>query len=737
MITSTPINPIPWDECSDRSQARALKLMEALRPSVMRQHDSNLSAAEFERLGCEDYARATGETITPRRFRDVFKRTCRRAGAAADFDNREIYLDDQPTRRFVSFVAMPEAPGIEGLRGRVRKILELPKPPLVKVSRLWDAVFVEYETRIEAGQNAKDARRVIVNFIVQDMALLVRKGSGNPHEAATKNFKRKRTEWLANGRSLESMDDGRLTPERDLPYQFSPEEWPQMTALAATPDNMDLGWREFLDSEHARTETKIRFAHTHRMPAWIRKRISADIANVQPFLRGPRAARDAGAFITRTPSTLFAGDSDQSDDKTPDVLWWDDTPKGVWFGQGQLLPWMDERSWLILSICLIADKNYNGFDIRNSWTGKVRKHGLPRLRVHVERGSWEDSSVWVGRKSRDGDEELGIEVAEEGIRRLGVEIRNATTPRGKLIERYFGSLTDLITYLPGFCGRNQQLDKFESVQKRARLARLYAEGKGGEHPRELGFLHRSQMVAHLEEIAHKLNNTVKRGEYHTKWIGNGRVHLTPTQAYEEFFGPTPIKFIPPEHEHLFQRNKLVRTVGRNGISITHGSRTFTYKNEELGCFKDRELVFWFNPEDTSVIRVTDHSAQLRFAVPLNVNLSHNATPEEIAAASAVNAGFNAYQRDIHRALKPAFSQALTERRFRYPVIPSVVAEFTKDMQAKEETIKTEQRQRTHSKRAARKIGMTITDDVPVLAGETARVSRLKSFMAKHGQEGDE
>ena len=476
---------IPWDECSERSQAKAIKSMQALRPSLVRQNDLSLSAAEIERRGCEDYARVFGETITPRRLRDLLKRANRRAAAGSDLDKPETYLDDHPSRRIVSLVETAEAPGIEGLRGKVRKILELPKPPLVKVARLWDAVFVEYEARIEAGEKPKDARCALVNFIVQDMAMLVRKASGNPHEAATKNFKRKHAEWIAGGQSLEALDDGRLSAERDLPYYFSPDEWTQLTALAATPDNMDLGWREFLAGEHARNETRIRFAHTHRLPAWIRKRISADIANEQPHLRGPRAARDAGAHHTRDPGTLLAGDSDQSDDKTPDVLWWDDTPKGIWFGQGQLLPWMDERSWLIYTICLIADKNYNGFDIRNSWTGKVRKHGLPRLRVHVERGSWEDSSVWVGRKSRDGAEELGIEVAEGGIRRLGIEVRNATTPRGKLIERYFGSLTDLLTYLPGFCGRNQQLDKFESIQKRARLARLYAEGRGGEHPRDL------------------------------------------------------------------------------------------------------------------------------------------------------------------------------------------------------------------------------------------------------------
>lgn len=215
------------------------------------------------------------------------------------------------------------------------------------------------------------------------------------------------------------------------------------------------------------------------------------------------------------------------------------------------------------------------------------------------------------------------------------------------------------------------------------------------------------------------------------------MHLSPTQAYEEFFGDERLRFIPAEHEHLFQRNKLIRTVGRNGICITHGSRTFTYKNDELGCFKDREMVFWFNPEDPAVLRVTDHSTQIRFAVPLEPKLSHNATDAEQAAAAAINAGFNGYQRDIHRALKPAFSQALTERRFRYPVIPSVVKEFTEDMQAKEETINTGQRQRKHSNRAARGIRMTIADDVPVASGETARVSNIRSFLAKNGQEGDE
>ena len=122
-----------------------------------------------------------------------------------------------------------------------------------------------------------------------------------------------------------------------------------------------------------------------------------------------------------------------------------------------------------------------------------------------------------------------------GLRRLGIRFRHATMPRGKLIERVFGSLTDLTMMLPGYAGRNQMTDRYEDTHHRALRAKPRPDASVREHPKDLGFLHRSQLVEYIEEIARKLNSTVMRGEYHQKCVGGKTIFLSPNEAYEEFF----------------------------------------------------------------------------------------------------------------------------------------------------------------------------------------------------------
>ena len=126
-----------------------------------------------------------------------------------------------------------------------------------------------------------------------------------------------------------------------------------------------------------------------------------------------------GAYIERDPNSLASGDSDQSDDLTLPLYWWDETPDGLWIGQGQLLVWIDERSWMFYSLDLITSNAYSGFSIRNSWTCKAEEHGLPRKLVRVEMGAWRESKVFVG--SRD---EVGTEETELGLRRLGLRFHH-------------------------------------------------------------------------------------------------------------------------------------------------------------------------------------------------------------------------------------------------------------------------------------------------------------------------
>ena len=242
------------------------------------------------------------------------------------------------------------------------------------------------------------------------------------------------------------------------------------------------------------------------------------------------------------------------------------------------------------------------------------------------------------------------------------------------------------------------------------------------------------MLEHLFEIANRINETVKYGKYHEKWIGNRRVFLSPRQAFEEFYLPEGVRFIPPEYAHLFKNNKLPRTVGRNGVRFDYGRRTFAYDSGELQMFRGRDVLCWFSPQDSSVLSVTSMDLRTRFAVPVVASLPHDATPEQNAAEAARKAGCGAYHRDVHRALKPAFRQDFTEKRFRFPIVDSMTSGVIEDLRVAEETVKAEQKTRKNVRRKAGRMGITVPDDAPVSSESNDKLSRVQDFLRKHGQE---
>jgi hypothetical protein len=572
------------------------------------------------------------------------------------------------------------AASLSGLLDAYRKAggLSLQKLPL-----LWVSVFQAYEEDLGGGRRPEEARAALCSLLLQHAPHLA-----ESREALLKNFVRKYDRWVKGGRSVTALEDQRLQAKRPQDYPLSDEEWRHLLALAARYHNVSLAWREFLASGVATPEVKEHFwrdPHVGpvQVPRWIRNRLKYDADNQQDDIRGPRTRKLNGAFNERDPMTLASGDSDQSDDLTLPLVWWAGTPQEIWCGQGQLLVWIDERSWKILAWRLIAHKSYSGFSIRNSWTHKVKEWGLPRKRVHVEMGIWRDAKVFAGSRGPVGTEET-----ELGIRRLGIRLQHATLPRGKVIERLYGSFQDLLHLEPGYAGRNQMIDSFEAIKQQKALV----DG-GKAHPSEF-FLSRDQLMDRIQDLVIKLNRTVKYGEYHKKWIGNKCLYLSPDEAYEEFF-TTPLVKIPDSCRHLFQCNKMEETVGPNGISFVFGKRKFTYKDSaELGRLKGQKVVCWFDPEDPSLLSVTDLDGQNPITVPREPPLSHSATPEEMARAETANARFDSYHREVSRTLKPIYKEEFRKRMFRPAFVEVETLEASLEMQRQRAALKqTEREQR--------------------------------------------
>ncbi|MBI2928045.1 MAG: Mu transposase C-terminal domain-containing protein [Verrucomicrobia bacterium] len=712
----------PWpppdlrlSEISPEAWEKARKLKAALLASLRRRDDLGLTAAEFDAQGVRDYQRAFGYGIHPRHFRRLLERTLKRDAGAEDFERLDLYLPENPARKPDRAPANALLPGsvIRQLDAMITAFAAASGPTNEQRNFVWETVFELFEESGEGGQISASVKAAFETYLVRNASFL-----GPNLNAIRVNWSRKYQQWEKAGRQPASLDD-RRRQGRTRKRQLTEDEVEWLRVFCAKRDNINLGWRDFLESAHALPETKA--AHSPsgecrpQVPRWIRKLVKCSTTNLQPYLRGPRAAKLQGAYIERDPNSQAAGDTDQSDDKTLEIYWWEDTPDGRWFGQGQLLVWIDERSWFIYSFALISDKSYSGFSIRNSWTKKAETWGLPRERIYVEMGIWREAKVFAG----SGDQ-VGLSETEMGVRRLGLKIKHALLPRGKIIERVFGSLSDLLQGLPGYAGRNQAVDKWETVQKQLALCR-----SGKEDPAQF-FLSKQQMLDVLTETADKINNTAKWGKYH-----GGK---TPTQVFEEKF-TTPLVKIPDGCRHLFASNKIATTVGRNGVRFEFGRHTFTYKNSiELGRLKGERVICWFHPENPDFISVTDLNGENPIVVPREPLVPSHEAGEAFVRANEASANFDRYHKEMYRTLRPKFDAAFTARLFR-PVVADaqtleVHTNIHRQQQAAEQAQQQVRRDRTLAQRNLRDVGLYHDPQKPLRPGQADAAKELKRLLAE-------
>lgn len=677
--------PLPLAQCSDECIAKARQLREALGQALELRNNSLIPPARLTEIGLADYARLMGHPITERHWRELFNRTRDRAGEAEVFDRLELYLPERPQRR--AETTGEKAPlEFSNLKQLIESFAAPAAPTAEEKSSLWDAAFLALS---ESGA-PNETRRSLIAFLhahAPKLALTV--------NALRVSFERKFNKWTQDGETLTALDDGRSLRVQAV-HELDELERLFLINLCSRYENVSLGWRKFLESDHASPITKQVYGRSSavqpRVPEWVRKLVTRDALIQRNHIRGPRTAKLNGAHIERDPNALASGDSDQSDDLTLPLVWFERTPEGLFIGQGQLLVWIDERSWLIYGMDLISDGAYTGFSVRNSWTKKAEAHGLPRKKIHVENGIWRSAKVFVGT-----DEQIGTKQTEMGLRRLGIRFHHATLPRGKVIERCFGSLQDLLQMDRGYVGRNQMLDRYERVQKQLQLV------KGGHAEPEEFFSEKREVLKRLEDIAAEMNTTPKHGKYH-----EGR---SPQQVYEECF-TTPLVKIPAQLRHLLSMNKVETTVGRNGVSFRYGNRTYRYKNSvELGQQKGARVCAWFSPENPDFCSITNLAGENPIVVPLEPLVpADGATAEQMTAAYASNANFERYHKDLHRAIRTTFPPEFEQRRFRPVFADAQSMELGRQISEQTDALQTEQRQdqttrqRTHRK--ARELGFS-------------------------------
>jgi len=198
--------------------------------------------------------------------------------------------------------------------------------------------------------------------------------------------------------------------------------------------------------------------------------------------------------------------------------------------------------------------------------------------------------------------------------------------------------------------------------------------QGGKHPSK-SFLHKSQLTEWLNDLVVTLNKETKYGKYHTMEVNGKQIHLSPEQAYEEFFGSERLVHIPDSVRHLLRCNKIEDVpVTRNGIRFQFGKKTFEYKNHfRLGKLKGQTVSVWFNPSDPSTASVTDRSGKNPFVVSREA--LNDGSPEGYARAAESSRALNNYDKEVNRVLKPVFKKDFQDRMFRYSIVDRSTTNF--------------------------------------------------------------
>ncbi len=715
------VPPVPISQVTPAAKERAEQLRRALAPALERQSDPKLLPGELVEIGLKSYQAVFGFEISGSYWLRLFKRTLKRSRHDGDLSRLEIYLDDAAAPQPGNLHSPANIPDeLRPLRSLIEGFLKRGEPDATQKRQVLDDSFQVLETWGERI-GVKAAKRQVIGFLAQEARFLAK----NP-AALRRNFERLYSRWQSGGKRLAILDD--LRQGRTRGPELTSEELIQLIAYGAKyGGGMDQGWREAIRDGKLRAEVVEYYRQSlRRIPRKIASQISAYTDDVKMRMHGPRHAVLKGAYINRNPdhpaNPLASGDVDQCDDMTFVNLVWDELPDGsLYVGQPQLLVWVDERSWFAYNFALILEKGYSAFQIRNSWTNKCDTYGLPRKDLYLEGSFWQTARVWVGRK-----DEVSWSETEQGIRRLGVRIRHAFYPRGKIIERIYGKLQNYLQREPGYVGRNAFTDRYEEVQKQLRLVK-----SGSAHPGDFGWYSKAEWVQRLGELLVKYNDEPGEGKY--------LQGTTPKQTYERCF-TTPLLKVPENCRYLLACNKIRAAITPNGLTFTYGKKQFNYKDERLGIMRMKQphAIAWFNPENPQLCGVTDLDGENPIVVKLETDLpNHDAAelaPEAWRQANAENAAMARHSKEVYRAVKAVFTKEFAARQFLPVASDGFAAERQSEFHRQSEKITAEDRAKTETvrrgSRAAKRFDIQLSPSDPKLDRRALGLSLMDDAFAE-------
>ncbi len=650
----TPWQPeFPLKEVADKYIQKAAQLQKALLPILEDLSDLD-SLASVEEHGLQLYNDVFGHRVSSRHWRRLVMRTFNRDRGNDNFKRLEIYLDDKLRRECKQPAKTRKSAqdGFEGARTAITMVQNPAKPTAVEKELIWAQIMQAIESLMLNRMNEKTANKAALDFLNEEVLFMAKNAT-----ALRAAFYRKLKAFKESGGHLSAIKDQRRerSGNRRAPKLSEDDRLNILAYTARAGGRLSQGWREAWRDKILSPELMQHYSLDERrnksyVPGMIREALAHEVRMVDDWHHGPHCAKMNGAFLERDPNAINSGDWFQGDDTTAPIYFHNerDPRKPT---RGQFLIMCDIRSEFVLGFVLIADKSYNGRDVRNLITKICDRWGLPRKGFYFEKGPWKSKAVKGGISWAETEHGISI-----GLNRKFVHAREA---RAKIVERVFGMFQNYCERVRGYVGREERHDCYERVQKNLQAVR------SGKMPGVEALLTQKELCEVFAEIVDQYNNDPQNGKYL-----DGR---TPEEAYVEEFGDVPLVKLGRTTRYLLADTVEKVRVGRNGISIVRGKDRFTYKNELTGRLKGKEVFAWFSPENPEVLCVTDLKKRNPFTVERAQSVPlMGADADLLAQEMARNELHNAYGKRLYRATKQRFPKEKRLAMF----APSIVDEET-------------------------------------------------------------
>jgi hypothetical protein len=595
---------------------------------------------EVENAGCRDYARVTGHAISARHFWRLFDQVIARHGGRGDFNNLALYLPGRLTRKAQPNVFDRIAKDLPSLASTIRSVADASTPTDGETLLVWTHAMEEYERLIDGGLSTHKATRRVVELLHASGLPLARSRA-----VLRRTFARNVDRWIDGGRVPSAIEDLRATRSghrRALP--LSEDDVNRLTARGLQ-GGLTKAWRNTMrtgELSPAAVQTYVSNpASKSYVPRRVRELVGPIVEMLQDIHHGPRQAALKGAYITRDWSDVSPGDWYQADDVTLPLYYWEEDGEGqLHVMRGQCLPMIDCRTNRLLTFALHSERNYTAKVIRGLILKTHDTYGLPRVGFHFENGIWRSSKLIKGQTESDTvpseETELGL---REWVRFMHSKPGNA---RSKIVERVIGLLQDRMEDQPGYCGRNEQVEKFERVQEHLRQVQT-----GKAAPSKF-FLHRDEWIERLAQICDAYNSEIQEGKLKGQ---------SPREAWDSLFDMSrPLVRLTAETRYLLANHRRPLTVSNNGVCIQIGRERRWFRNEITGRLRGRMVQAYFDPASLGSIFIklspSDKTAAVIPAAPVIPAMS--ASREQMAAAMESVDAQNRPARTLYKAIESHF-----------------------------------------------------------------------------------